>query len=146
MKSLLWTHNGSRVSCLNLTFFYTNDAFTFESSTPILSKFKWTHDIKYPWNTRAHFYIFLDDSCTLQPFGSPGVCKLMSHCKYAVKQLHKYSYYPQICGVQRREPIVCCPNKNKIRQVRKPGEMSKKSMWQILKEISSTYLLTCCSF
>jgi secreted trypsin-like serine protease len=74
----------------------------------------------------ANSHTFLDDSCTLQPFGSPGVCKLMSHCKYAVKQLHKYSYYPQICGVQRREPIVCCPNKNKIRQVRKPGEMSKK--------------------
>ncbi|CAH1365893.1 unnamed protein product [Tenebrio molitor] len=79
---------------------------------------------------------FLNDSCTLQPSGSPGVCKLVSDCKYAVEQIRKYRHYPQKCGLQDHESIVCCPNKNEGWKVRKPGEMSKKKCKEYSKYVN----------
>ncbi|CAH1374437.1 unnamed protein product [Tenebrio molitor] len=63
---------------------------------------------------------FVGDPCTLKS-GSPGVCKLFKECKQARDDLRKHQIFPQRCGFQRDESIVCC-----VKSKRKPGEISLK--------------------
>jgi hypothetical protein len=70
-------------------------------------------------NTRTN--VLLGDPCTLKS-GSPGVCKLFKECKQARDDLRKHQIFPQRCGFQRDESIVCC-----VKSKRKPGEISLKS-------------------
>jgi hypothetical protein len=65
---------------------------------------------------------FVGDLCTLESSGAPGVCELFKECKQARDDLQKHQLFPQQCGYQKNEPIVCCLKKSK----RKPGEISLK--------------------
>jgi hypothetical protein len=65
---------------------------------------------------------FLGDLCSLKSSGSPGVCELFKECKQARDDLRKHQIFPQRCGFQRDESIVCC-----LKSKRKPGEISLKS-------------------
>ncbi|XP_068909356.1 serine protease snake-like [Tenebrio molitor] len=65
--------------------------------------------------------LFVGDLCSLKSSGSPGVCKLFKECKQARDDLRKHQIFPQRCGFQRDESIVCC-----VKSKRKPGEISLK--------------------
>jgi hypothetical protein len=65
--------------------------------------------------------LFVGDLCSLKSSGSPGVCELFKECKQARDDLRKHQIFPQRCGFQRDESIVCC-----LKSKRKPGEISLK--------------------
>ncbi|XP_063911597.1 serine protease snake-like isoform X2 [Zophobas morio] len=61
----------------------------------------------------------IGNSCTHERSNSPGVCKLLTHCK-RIRDEVVFSYeLPQTCGFQGTQPIVCCPNP------RQPGSISE---------------------
>lgn len=49
----------------------------------------------------------LDDPCTHTDSGKNGRCVLFENCPSAIQDLQK-SKFPQTCGFQGTQPIVCC--------------------------------------
>lgn len=73
----------------------------------------------------SYLYIFAGDECLLDS-KTPGICKLFSDCQQAIDDLRNNNRFPQLCGYQGMQTIVCCPIKQQ-KTKRKPGEISKKS-------------------
>ncbi|KAJ3644251.1 hypothetical protein Zmor_026919 [Zophobas morio] len=61
----------------------------------------------------------LGDICVIKSTGAEGVCTLFVNCEKAREDLRQYNRFPQVCGFQETQPIVCC------RPRRIPGEISK---------------------
>ncbi|XP_063907488.1 serine protease snake-like [Zophobas morio] len=72
---------------------------------------------------------FVGDVCTLRSTKSPGVCKLFNDCEKAREALQQRRF-PQTCGFQGKQPIVCCPQNQTVTENtpprRSPGDISKK--------------------
>ncbi|KAJ3644258.1 hypothetical protein Zmor_026924 [Zophobas morio] len=79
---------------------------------------------------------FVGDACTLQSTKSLGVCKLFNDCEKTRKELQQ-GQFPQTCGFQGTQPIVCCsesrtvtPEASTVEETitprRLPGDISKK--------------------
>ncbi|XP_044260065.1 serine protease snake-like [Tribolium madens] len=71
---------------------------------------------------------FVGDVCTLTSSGAPGVCKLFIDCQQAREDIKKH-VFPQTCGFEGTQAIVCCPSQNQKEQQkskRQPGEISKR--------------------
>lgn len=50
---------------------------------------------------------FVDDICTISSTGASGRCQLLANCPSAIQGLQS-NIFPQTCGFQGSQPIVCC--------------------------------------
>ncbi|XP_063907515.1 serine protease snake-like isoform X1 [Zophobas morio] len=91
---------------------------------------------------------FVGDVCTLQSTGSGEVCKLLTDCPKAEEELRK-NRFPQTCGFQGKQPIVCCPESQTVTPEtttveertparRKPGDMSKRKCREYSRYVYET--------
>lgn len=56
------------------------------------------------------FSLQLNDECIASRTGENGICKLINDCPRIVLEIREQSKYPTICGFQRAQQIICCPN------------------------------------
>jgi len=61
------------------------------------------------WIGAVHgLQLFIGDLCTIQSTESQGECKLLNDCPKALQDLQESQRFPQTCGFQGTQPIVCC--------------------------------------
>ncbi|XP_063907522.1 serine protease snake-like isoform X1 [Zophobas morio] len=61
----------------------------------------------------------IGDICIIKSTGAKGACTLFANCEKARVDLKQYFRFPQVCGFQETQLIVCCTPR------RIPGEISK---------------------
>ncbi|XP_063907489.1 serine protease snake-like [Zophobas morio] len=84
---------------------------------------------------------FVGDVCTLESTGSPGVCKLLNDCDKAREEIQQ-NRFPQRCGFQGNQPIVCCPQSQAVTESipprRPPGDISRKKCQEYARYVYET--------
>lgn len=55
------------------------------------------------------FTLRLNDEC-ISRTGETGICTFINDCAQVLIEMQEQSLYPTICGFQRMQQVICCPN------------------------------------
>lgn len=62
------------------------------------------------------FSLYLNDDCIVSRTSENGTCKFINDCPQIEIEARK-SQYPTLCGFERTQQIICCPNANRAKRI-----------------------------